>query len=346
MTDTTLTQRDHDTTFRLQDQYLRGDVAGTVRTSRLFRTRYPRAATTTRLGPERSSTIATNLAPVLQHAQPPAVLPQANESCWCGSGRKYKRCHKPLEGRVLPGIVSPTLEVPAHIARPPYADTGRVERWAESRVKSPEIIERMRHAGAMAAEVLRLAGEMVAPGVTTDEIDRYVHQLTIDRGAYPSPLDRVLVQQVMQMGFDDTDPVHVAPHTVTDPLPGVSPDKQYLLQMSVGDAQVTNLATHLLARTEGLSVLGPALYVPYGLDEVDGPQADALVMFTEDPSPLPPTSNLLNMTGNEAHGELRKREAVVEQIRGFYATGEIVHTCGDGVVCDCSMGACGPKDPP
>ncbi|MCB0998317.1 MAG: type I methionyl aminopeptidase [Acidimicrobiales bacterium] len=188
MTDTTLTQRDHDTTFRLQDQYLRGDVAGTVRTSRLFRTRYPRAATTTRLGPERSSTIATNLAPVLQHAQPPAVLPQANESCWCGSGRKYKRCHKPLEGRVLPGIVSPTLEVPAHIARPPYADTGRVERWAESRVKSPEIIERMRHAGAMAAEVLRLAGEMVAPGVTTDEIDRYVHQLTIDRGAYPSPL--------------------------------------------------------------------------------------------------------------------------------------------------------------
>ena len=77
-----------------------------------------------------------------------------------------------------------------------------------------------------------------------------------------------------------------------------------------------------------------------------GPQADALVMFTEDPSPLPPTSNLLNMTGNEAHGELRKREAVVEQIRGFYATGEIVHTCGDGVVCDCSMGACGPKDPP
>ncbi|MCA9678207.1 MAG: hypothetical protein KC464_24485 [Myxococcales bacterium] len=165
-------------------------------------------------------------------------------------------------------------------------------------------------------------------------------------GAYPSPLDRVLVQQVMQMGFDDTDPVHVAPHTVTDPLPGVSPDKQYLLQMSVGDAQVTNLATHLLARTEGLSVLGPALYVPYGLDEVDGPQADALVMFTEDPSPLPPTSNLLNMTGNEAHGELRKREAVVEQIRGFYATGEIVHTCGDGVVCDCSMGACGPKDPP
>jgi methionyl aminopeptidase len=90
---------------------------------------------------------------------------------------------------VLPGVVSPMLTVPPEIERPPYADTGRVERWSESRVKTPDIIERMRVAGLMAAEVLRLAGEMVAPGVTTDEIDKYVHQLTIDRGAYPSPLN-------------------------------------------------------------------------------------------------------------------------------------------------------------
>jgi methionyl aminopeptidase len=121
--------------------------------------------------------------------EPPALLPQANEACWCGSGRKYKRCHKPLEGRVLQGIVSPMRSVPSHIARPPYAATGRVERWAEDRVKSPEIIERMRHAGKVAAEILRLAGEMVRPGMTTDEIDVFVHEATIESGAYPSPLN-------------------------------------------------------------------------------------------------------------------------------------------------------------
>jgi methionyl aminopeptidase len=119
----------------------------------------------------------------------PAVLPQANDPCWCGSGRKYKRCHKPLEGRVTKGEVSPMLPVPAHIERPPYADTGIVERWSEPRVKSPDIIESMRVAGATAAEILRLAGEMVRPGITTDDIDRYVHQLCIDRNAYPSPLN-------------------------------------------------------------------------------------------------------------------------------------------------------------
>lgn len=119
----------------------------------------------------------------------PSVLPAANDACWCGSGRKYKRCHKPLEGRVQPGEVSPRRNVPASIARPPYADTGEVTRWNEPAIKSPEIIARMRHAGAIAAEVLRLAGQAVKPGVTTDEIDIYVHDLCIERNSYPSPLN-------------------------------------------------------------------------------------------------------------------------------------------------------------
>jgi len=34
-----------------------------------------------------------------------------------------------------------------------------------------------------------LAGEYVKPGMTTDDIDVFVHDLTIERGAYPSPLN-------------------------------------------------------------------------------------------------------------------------------------------------------------
>ncbi len=119
----------------------------------------------------------------------PSVLPSANDACWCGSGRKYKRCHKALEGRVQQGIVGPRRSVPSNIARPPYADSGEVTRWNESAVKSPEIIAKMRHAGAVAAEVLRLAGAAVKPGVTTDEIDVLVHELCIQRNSYPSPLN-------------------------------------------------------------------------------------------------------------------------------------------------------------
>ena len=94
-----------------------------------------------------------------------------------------------MEGRVMPGIVSPMRPVPAHIAKPPYADSGQVPRWNESRVKSPDIIERMRTAGALAADILRQAGEFVKPGITTDDIDVFVHELTVANGAYPSPLN-------------------------------------------------------------------------------------------------------------------------------------------------------------
>ena len=115
------------------------------------------------------------------------VALKSNDPCWCGSGRKYKRCHKASEGRVRPGQVSPLRAVPAHIVRPPYVD-GPAKRWSEPRVKTPEIIERMRVAGRAAAEILAAAGAQVAPGVTTDELDVFVHELTIEKGGYPSPL--------------------------------------------------------------------------------------------------------------------------------------------------------------
>jgi len=37
--------------------------------------------------------------------------------------------------------------------------------------------------------VLDIAAAMIRPGVTTDEIDAVVHQATIDRNAYPSPMN-------------------------------------------------------------------------------------------------------------------------------------------------------------
>lgn len=47
----------------------------------------------------------------------------------------------------------------------------------------------MRAAGRLAAQVLEHAGSLVRPGITTDEIDRAVHRMTIENNAYPSPLN-------------------------------------------------------------------------------------------------------------------------------------------------------------
>ena len=114
---------------------------------------------------------------------------KSNDPCWCGSGRKYKRCHKSSEGRVRPGRVSPMLSVPDGIVPTDYYRTGQPVRRDEPMVKSPEVIERMRVACRIAAEVLAETGAAVASGVTTDQLDRIAHQAYIDRGAYPSTLN-------------------------------------------------------------------------------------------------------------------------------------------------------------
>ncbi len=48
---------------------------------------------------------------------------------------------------------------------------------------------KMAAAGRLAAQVLAHAGTLVAPGVTTDSIDRAVHKMIVEAGAYPSPLN-------------------------------------------------------------------------------------------------------------------------------------------------------------
>ena len=86
-----------------------------------------------------------------------------------------------------PGRISPTRHVPAHIARPEYV--GKKRPWTgEPDVKDEETIERMRAAGRLAAQALAEVGRHVAPGVTTDELDRVGHEYLVDHGAYPSTL--------------------------------------------------------------------------------------------------------------------------------------------------------------
>jgi methionyl aminopeptidase len=86
-----------------------------------------------------------------------------------------------------PGRVSPMRQVPANIDVPEYVGRKR-PRIGEPDVKDPETIERMRIAGRIAAQALAEVGRHVAPGVTTDELDRVGHEFLIDHGAYPSTL--------------------------------------------------------------------------------------------------------------------------------------------------------------
>ncbi len=137
-------------------------------------------------------------------------LPRRNDPCWCSSRKKYKKCHlhsdqsgetsppsmKRKEDRRVPtvcaGTVSPYRRVPDHIVRPEYAETGSPpsSKLSCKKVSSDEV-ERMRKAGSVARQVLDTVLTHVRPGITTDELDRIAHNLTIELGAYPSPLNYI-----------------------------------------------------------------------------------------------------------------------------------------------------------
>jgi len=94
----------------------------------------------------------------------------------------------PVRTELVPGTLSPRREVPASIARPEYVGKLAPAPFTGSEVKTPDVIERMRVAGRIAAQALEEVGRHVAPGVTTDELDRIGHQFVLDHGAYPSTL--------------------------------------------------------------------------------------------------------------------------------------------------------------
>jgi methionyl aminopeptidase len=90
---------------------------------------------------------------------------------------------------VIAGVLSPRRAVPAAIVAPAYVKAaGPPWDLDDATVKSPATIEAMRVAGRIAADALVEVGHHVAPGITTDELDRIGHDFLLAAGAYPSTL--------------------------------------------------------------------------------------------------------------------------------------------------------------
>jgi len=94
-----------------------------------------------------------------------------NEPCPCGSGLKYKKCCM-AAGRAEPANLD---EI--------YARKYRI------RVKSAKDIDGIRRAGRLVVATLDLVAERMAPGITTDDINTWVHEFTVQNGAVPAPLN-------------------------------------------------------------------------------------------------------------------------------------------------------------
>ncbi len=94
-----------------------------------------------------------------------------NDLCYCGSGKKYKKCHLEIDKK---------LEI--------YKSQG-YDIPPKRLILSPKDIEGIKKAGVITKGILDEVGKLVKPGVTTNEINDFVHKYTIDRGGIPAPLN-------------------------------------------------------------------------------------------------------------------------------------------------------------
>lgn len=95
---------------------------------------------------------------------------------------------KDPSGHLIPGRLSPTREVPSGISRPEYVGRAAPTPNTDGDRYTPAEIELIRSAGRIAARAIEAAASAIAPGVTTDELDRIAHDYVVAHGAYPSTL--------------------------------------------------------------------------------------------------------------------------------------------------------------
>ena len=94
-----------------------------------------------------------------------------NDPCWCGSGKPYCECHMTFDQKISRARFT-GHEVPSHKI-----------------IKTPAQIEGIRESGKLNVAVLDYVAEHIKTGITTEEIDQWVYDLTTKHGGIPAPLN-------------------------------------------------------------------------------------------------------------------------------------------------------------
>jgi len=108
--------------------------------------------------------------------------PGRNEPCWCGSDKKYKKCHMAMDQKEPnpSGAVRPVAPaVKKSVENPRRA----------ALIKTPEQIAGIREASKLARATLEMLSDRIKAGISTEQINTWVHEFTLDHGAIPAPLN-------------------------------------------------------------------------------------------------------------------------------------------------------------
>jgi len=181
--------------------------------------------------------------------------------------------------------------------------------------------------------VLAVAGESYSLMLPRSEYwNTYATPFLVD--VFEDPLDVMLALGYVQMLWDRAEPTGYAPYMTDDPLPD-TPAHRVLVLEALGDHQVPNLSTELLARTLGAAQLEPRNEEHYGLPGIEGPVSSGNVLVDYDFGlPAVPDEDVPMEEGEDPHGKLADLSTVQGMAEIFLSTGEVQQLCD---------GACNPE---
>ncbi len=173
--------------------------------------------------------------------------------------------------------------------------------------------------------------------------------------AYPDEMSQQLLLSMVQMLWDRGESNGYANRITTNPLPD-TPAHELLMDIGVGDHQVTNYSAETMARTVGAQIHAPKVYagrwpgfkVGWGLPHISSypySNGSALVYWDsgpirDDPSSpdpadvlgtnVPPVENIPNRPGEDPHELPRRTDAEQQMVSDFLqpnAASHITDTC-------------------
>lgn len=153
------------------------------------------------------------------------------------------------------------------------------------------------------------------------------------KGAYGTGRNIQMVEGLLQMLWDRSEPNGYAPYIRENMLPG-TPAHDLLIHVAIGDHQVTPLGAHIIARTVKAKNLSPVNRSVFGLEEAPAPLEGAAMVEYDFGLPPSPTTNTPPKDGDDPHGAVRSLDASYSQANEFFRTGVIKAYCD---------GSCNPE---
>jgi methionyl aminopeptidase len=97
---------------------------------------------------------------------------ERNDPCWCGSGKKYKKCHLIADSGIAVKNDPPKI----------------LKKLKNGVVKTPEQIDGMRRAGEFNGILMDYIRPFIKKGISTEEVNTLVHEYTVSHGHVPACL--------------------------------------------------------------------------------------------------------------------------------------------------------------